>query len=389
MTLSLVNILSIVIVFQLALLIMFLVTSRKGKRVSNLLLAGFFTLLMINLADGLLAFYGLYTRYPAFAHLEDGFVFLLGPVLYFYTLSLIFKEFSFRTRDLLHVIPFVLASLSFQIYYHLQSESYQRFIQNAIVHQELPAGFYFSALLIYGHVCIYIILALRQLNYYRLKIREQFSALEKINLRWLNFMLYSVALILLISLVHTFLPVLGLQIYFEAWLAIALMAMFFFIIGILWKGLKQPEIFSGIEIPDETFQSSERKYQGSLLSEPERKDIVTRLETAMNLEKVFLNPDLTLEDLSGRTGFTSKKVSQVINETFNQNFFDFINSRRITEAEHIMRTSTDARLTVLEVMYACGFNSKSSFNTVFKQKTGITPSAYRKTALAGQLPATS
>ena len=81
MPLSFYNVLSIIILFQLTLLVLFLITIDRGRKSSNRLLALFFVLLIINLLDGVLTYYGIYTRFPAFAHLEDGFVFLLGPGL--------------------------------------------------------------------------------------------------------------------------------------------------------------------------------------------------------------------------------------------------------------------------------------------------------------------
>ena len=98
----------------------------------------------------------------------------------------------------------------------------------------------------------------------------------------------------------------------------------------------------------------------------------------MQKDKLFLNPDLSLDTLAAKLDVTSKKLSQTINETFNQNFFEYINTYRIEEAKQIFENTSDSRLTVLEVMYDCGFNSKSSFNTIFKAKTGITPSEYKK-----------
>ena len=125
MTQSILIVLSICIVVQLTLLIVFLITSKKGKRASNILLAFFFFLLIVNLADGILAYAGLFTKYPNLAHLEDGFVFLFGPVLYLYTLSIIYRDFHFRPRQLLHTIPFLVLTIIYQVYYHQQSAEEQ------------------------------------------------------------------------------------------------------------------------------------------------------------------------------------------------------------------------------------------------------------------------
>ena len=374
MELSLVNILSVIILFQLLLLILFLFSSSKGKKVSNYLLAVFFLLLFFNIADGLLSYYGWFTDHPQYAHIEDGFVFLLGPVLYFYTVSIIFKDFKWRLAHALHLIPFVMTTLSYQVFYHLQTEEYQRMIQTSITHQTLPASFYVSIVIIYFHLGGYLFVSFRNIFFYRIEIRNQFSSTRKIDLDWLTFMLGSVAAVLLASAVFTFLPVVGLQEYLNYMFVVAFVVLFVFVSVVVWKGLKQPELFSGID----SDSGSEKKYAGSSLSERERKDIKKNLEEFMIREKPFLDPDLSLDQLARSLNTTSKKLSQCINEEFSQNFFDYVNSSRIAEAQRIFRENKDPRLTVLEVMYQCGFNSKSSFNTIFKAKTGVTPSAFKK-----------
>jgi AraC-like DNA-binding protein len=370
MTLSYLNVISVIILFQLALLVLFLVTSRRGKAVSNRLLALFFVLLIINLADGLLTFYGFYTVYPSLAHLEDGFVFLLGPTIYLYTRTMIYHDFRLRARHLLHGLPFVLTTVAFQLYYHFQSSMYQQKIQDAIVAQDLPPFFYFSVILIYIHVFLYVALALRDIHHYRFIIRERFSHLAEVSMNWLLFMLWSIVFILVVSLIYTFLPVVGLRDYFNLAFGIGFFIIFFFINAVVWKGLHQPEIFAGIDL--------DREKKPVPISPSEKVTLGKALSRVMNDGKVYLESELTLDGLAGKVGFPPRKVSQFINEDFRQNFFDYINTCRVAEAERIFRESLDPKLTILEVMYASGFNSKSSFNTIFKQKTGLTPSEYRR-----------
>lgn len=380
MTLSYLNIISVIILFQLTLLVFFLFTSKRGKKLSNRLLALLFILLIINLSDGLLTYYGFYTRFPGLAHMEDGFVFLLGPTIYFYTLTMIYNDFRLTSKHLVHVFPFLGVTLIFQLYYHLQTPEYQHQIQDAILNQTLPAQFYFSIIGIYLHVAGYVFVSLRELHRYRQEIRDRFSSLAEINMNWLSFMLWSIVFILAVSLFYTFMPVVGLRDYFNIVFGVAFFLIFFFINGVVWKGLRQPEIFAGIE----RFNSIEGKKPQSSLSDLERVAIENALTNDMNEHKTFIQPDLSLERLASRLGFPPKKVSQVINESFNQNFFEFINSFRIKEAERIFRETRDPKITVLEVMYSSGFNSKSSFNTIFKQKTGVTPSVYKRSIVDGR-----
>ena len=73
-----------------------------------------------------------------------------------------------------------------------------------------------------------------------------------------------------------------------------------------------------------------------------------------------------------------RELSALINHKLNQHFFDFVNEYRIKKAMEILRDPENDRMTVLEILYEVGFNSKSSFNTVFKKYCGQTPTQYRK-----------
>ena len=370
MVYTLLNILSTIVIFQLILLSVFLFSVRRGKSRSNRLLALFFLLLAINLMDGLLVYYGFYEKFPALAHLEDGFVFLIGPVLYFYTRSVVYRSFEWKTRDALHLLPFIAFTAGFQIYYHLQTPDYQALIQSAIQQQNLPPGFYYSIVLVYAHVGSYLYSAYREIIFYRQQLQQRFSQLQKRNLDWLMFMILSVAVMLTISLVYSLLP-LATQALLHFGLVVVIAFVFGFVNTIVWKALNQPLIFSGVE------EEAEDVNNVTLFTDAECVEYDRRIQEVVKAEQAFLNSDLTLDELAERTSISSRKLSQFINEHYRQNFFDFINSFRIEEAKRILTESKDPKLTVLEVMYQSGFNSKSSFNTLFKKKTGVTPSEFR------------
>ena len=370
MVYTLLNILSTIVIFQLLLLSVFLFSINHGKKRSNRLLALFFLLLAINLADGLLVYYGFFEKFPALAHLEDGFVFLIGPVLYFYTRSVVYRSFEWKTRDALHLLPFVTFTVGFQIYYHLQTPEYQVVIQSAIQEQKLPAVFYYSIIVVYAHVASYLYSAYREIIFYRQRLQQRFSQLQQRNLDWLMFMILSVAVMVLISFVYSLFP-LATQALLH-WGLIAVIAFIFgFVNTIVWKALKQPLIFSGVD------EETESVHNNTLFTDSERTEYDRRVQQVVKTDHAFLNSDLTLDELAERTGISSKKLSQFINEHYRQNFFDFVNSFRIEEAKRILTESKDPKLTVLEVMYQSGFNSKSSFNSLFKKKTGQTPSEFR------------
>ena len=106
--------------------------------------------------------------------------------------------------------------------------------------------------------------------------------------------------------------------------------------------------------------------------------ILEDLKKHMDHKKPYLEPELNLEQLATQISIRPKVLSQVINESLQQNFFDFVNRYRIEEAKRLLTNPADKKITVLEVLYEVGFNSKSSFNTIFKKHTGVTPSEFKK-----------
>ncbi len=117
---------------------------------------------------------------------------------------------------------------------------------------------------------------------------------------------------------------------------------------------------------------------GAIIADKEKSRLVDKLQQHMQAHKPYMQPDLTLDELAGQLSVKPKLLSQSINEILQQNFFEFINYYRIEEAKRLLTRPKDKKITVLEVMYEVGFNSKSSFNTLFKKLTGLTPSEFKK-----------
>lgn len=122
---------------------------------------------------------------------------------------------------------------------------------------------------------------------------------------------------------------------------------------------------------------SGRQYKKSALDEKRMDEYETSINSFMEKSKIYLEPEISLEDLSERTHIPKHHITQLLNERFDKNFYTFINEYRIREAiDRLKDPSLD--INILSLAYDCGFNSKSSFNSYFKKITGLTPSAYRK-----------
>ncbi|MFV0329868.1 MAG: helix-turn-helix domain-containing protein [Dysgonomonas sp.] len=151
-----------------------------------------------------------------------------------------------------------------------------------------------------------------------------------------------------------------------------------------FRGIKYSTIFNQTVIPynqspinREIFIEKEKSYANYGLKQEEAVLLSKRLKNYMECEKPYTNMDLTLKDLASALDTYPHYITQVLNTVFNQNFYDFINSYRIDEIQKRLHDPQYKNLTILAIAFDCGFNSKSTFNRIFKQKTGLTPSEYK------------
>ncbi|GAB1474899.1 hypothetical protein MASR2M69_23400 [Bacteroidota bacterium] len=106
-------------------------------------------------------------------------------------------------------------------------------------------------------------------------------------------------------------------------------------------------------------------------------EIYEKLLNAMVSNKLFTNPTLSLQNLSDMLSIPPHHITQTLNEFVKQNFYDFVNSYRVNEFKKRVDQGDSERFSLLGIALDCGFNSKSSFNRIFKNTTGFTPSEYR------------
>ncbi|MFN5418342.1 MAG: helix-turn-helix domain-containing protein [Flavobacteriia bacterium] len=123
------------------------------------------------------------------------------------------------------------------------------------------------------------------------------------------------------------------------------------------------------------------KYTSSSLDEIQKEELLEKLLALMDEKKPFLNPDITLALVAEELEVYPRYVSQIINEKFEKNFYNFINEYRVKEARILLINKAYENYSIEGIANSVGFNSKSSFNTFFKKITGITPSYFRESAL--------
>ena len=349
---------------QLLLLCIFLVSNGKKRRKSHIFLAILLFAKAMRFLNGFLESMDFQTVHVYF--LLVPFSYLFGPALFFYAKSLTARDFSPKKGDAIHLLPFVISSLYFAWIYHFRTlqtkweilDSYRT--EGATVAVLMIIALHFQ---IFG----YFVASFRTLARHRREVREAYSSLDKVNLTWLQLVLYGFLVIWALSILAFILDRAALNSALPYSLVIVLD--FVFVNLIAFMGLRQPEIFyGGQEAP---------KYNGAPLTRDEYEHYKQALDAYMESAKPHLDPALTLAQLARRLSIPPRRLSQVINEFLGMSFFSFINSHRVEVAKHLL-AGGNGRKNILEVLLEAGFSSKSAFNRVFKEIVGMTPSEFRR-----------
>ena len=379
MNITIADIFFILAIFQLLFISFFLFTYNKGKKISNILLGFFFLSICLNLVDVFLLMQRVYFSNPQLAGWGNCLPLLFGPLLYLYTQSILIENFRFTGRKWLHLLPFIIACIALEVFWLKQPVDLQTKILEAILARKIPDSVYLSSSIIFIQFLIYIIASIRLIRKYKKKVAEKFSDYKRTNLAWLYSTIVFFTVLMSISMLNGWLGLTPFAQYYYIAFTIIIFAMLIFVIRVVLGTMRNPDFFGmEEERPSAEFQLPTAKYAGSGLVDSEKQRILQEILQHMENKKPWLEPELTVDQLATALNIRPKILSQVINETLHQNFFDFINRYRIEEAKRLLNNPPDKKITVLEVLYQVGFNSKSSFNTLFKKHTGLTPSEFKK-----------
>jgi AraC-like DNA-binding protein len=368
MAFSITEILLLVVVLQFFTLSIFLLLLKSDRNISHILLGLYFLVLSLNLFDQFLFIHKVYFDFPNLALWSGAFPFLFGPLLFLYVQSVISRRPS-RINILLHLLPFLVVFLASEAIYLSQNRSDQLVLLKLVYERDVPRYFHVVSIFVLVHFFCYVSFALRNIRAHKAKVIHQCSDYQKQNLSWLSNTILFFALIMLMSTINALLAVTDFADLFFGIFGLILIMLFLYTTQTVFSALQRTDFYSEIQI--NTGRPSSLR-----LPEAEVVRIVEELNHSMKIDKLYRNPELTLNELADRLGVRSNVVTQVLNENLKQNFFDFINRFRIEEAKLLLRQAPDTK--ILAILMDSGFNSKSSFNSLFKKYTGYTPSQFRK-----------
>lgn len=367
-----------------ALFLIVLVFTKKQKLSQAKVLSA---LIVFVLAFMLTHHFLLYSRYllklPHFLGTGGTFIYLIGPLLYVYARTLT-KGTKLKWVDALHLLPFLYFNIR-QIPIYIQPfRNRIEFITNFYQkYFDAPPSLSFisSGIPYYAHQVTYLMLAILLLYKHEKKIKARFSNTEKISLAWMKTILYGY---IIFTIIH-FASFLGAVYFFDIITTAQHVILFNLILSIhifaiAYRGMQQAD-FIPLEEVDSPETEETTKYKNSNLKQIQATQYINQLIQIMEDEKLYTNPQLTLQLLAQEMEVNSNYISQVINEQLNQNFYDFVNHYRIEEAKRQLQSPEAKKYTIEAIAQQVGFNSKSTFNRAFKKYTELTPSQYKKTLI--------
>jgi len=390
---------------------------RRQNRPANRLLAATMLAFSVSLATTVYHGAGFERVFPHFFGVAYPLPFLFGPLVYLYAISAADRSRRFTWRDALHFVPFVATVIAGLPVYLMSGEEKVAFYHQIQSGHVTPMIALTTPLKFVSGV-VYTALTLAFLRRHRERVKESYSSIERVNLRWLVWLGAGAAAVWALAVALELLEGAGILRVTRSddfiGLGIAVV-----VYGIGYIGLRQPEVFryetAEHQIPAELLRAAPRpsaatkppgssettapaepnvvahqrasepepssaRYERSGLTDREAQRLKDVLTATMEKDRPWRDSDLTLADLADRLSTTPHKLSEVLNAQLGQTFYDYVNSYRVREVQRRIAAGDAERVKMLTLALDAGFASKSTFNLVFKKHTSQTPSAYRQTA---------
>ena len=365
-----------------------LLFSKTAKRLPDNILGVWLLCIAIYLLNYYLHYLGYWEKYPHLVGATHPFPLLFAPFVYLYVVTNLRQPQRLYWRDGLHFLPFAVTYVLMFPFLFGYSAAEKAMIDQADYHSPYQWLFTIS-FIAFVIVCVaYSVATYHKINRYEQIIGEQFAYNEGISLQWLRLLLIGFGIIFSVMIAGYVLQFL-LEIELAVNIELIFLGLFVLLIaligfwGIRYQGIftaEKTKVLYSSEKSEEAEETEEPlkmpEYRKSGLKPEEAKNLHQQLLTLMATEKPYLEPKLSLAQLADSLGVLPNHLSQIINQYEGKNFYDFVNSYRVDEFIALAKRDTDKNFNLLGLAFEAGFNSKSSFNQVFKKIKGQTPSQF-------------
>lgn len=376
------NIWAIIILFGAAqgLFLSVYLFSKPENRTANKWLAFLLTFISLHLIEYAADITGITLQYPIFIAITYPLLFCIGPLYYIYCRCLLDKSYKTTFKTILHFLPSLIVLLLMMPFYSMSGEAKINFMsglaQGGIM--KIPTGQLVFMGVHVAQTVAYVFASFKFIGKKKEALKDFFSNVFVVKkIEWLNvFSLYFSIYLLLYFIVVVLLTFINSYQVQLDYVLLLITSISIYAIG--YSAISNPEILK--TIPEFDLQSSElHKFTPVDTSRnPNRfPELKEKLIQYMDSNKPYLKSDLKISELANSFSVPAYHLSQLINEEFFVNFYDFINKYRVEEAKKLLIEDT-RNYKILAIAYEVGFNSKATFNRVFKKFTDLTPSEFKE-----------
>lgn len=339
---------------------------------ANRILSITILVITVSISHGVFTYTNLYYHIPHMILTGLPLSFTLGPLCLLYLYYLTDHDFRFTWKYSLLFIPFIISIIVLLPFYVKPGPEKLAVLTAFFQQGKLYLPSQVLGIISQVHMWIYLVLLWKKVSSYQEMIKEKFSTIDRINLSWIYYFIGLYAFSFVLLLPATLMRLTGnMSLGFERIVPLVA-AVGFYYLG--YRGFQQVSVF----IYESGRENDQRKYERSGLSREEALQYKQELLDLMDQEKIYRDPSLNLNVLAGELAINRNLVSQIINEEIGQNFYDFVNTYRVKDIIERLKHKESSDIPLLHLAMDAGFNSKATFNSVFKKVTGKSPSSYKK-----------
>lgn len=351
--------------------IMLIYRGYREERISDRILAGLIgtgCLLLLPTILGLLDIHILWNEW-LFLPLDPGL--LIGPLIYFYVLAQTNRTFQYKRSDLIHFLPF----LVYVVYHLAVFVQGSDFIFRWMDAYDLPYIDPIYKLITLATMSAYLLAAIRTYYTYRRWVETEYASPEKLRFTWISRLLLAVCIAIVATCVFRLAEALSMDLDLaQSWWMSIIVTLCIYYISIAGLFSDRPPIYT--EYSTKRRSTSTPDSVLPQYTELELEAWLQSLTTLMDSRQVYLNPEISLGSVAKDLGLSRKNVSAAINAKYGTNFRRFVNEYRVNAFKKAVNEGKAEELTLYGLALDCGFNSKATFNRVFKQIAGMAPNEY-------------
>lgn len=343
-----------------------LFVARKGNQRANKYLAILLLSFTCTRLNSFFVISDLFEQLPHFIFVATPYWYLLAPLYFLYVKALVDEPIRWNWVSLFHFVPFLAVFAILLPFYVLPAETKYLFWSQAFTAEFGLKRFLF--VLAYDLQNLpYLVTSIAVVLRNEKSESGQSMSPARAHVRWLKFLLTFIAFYMLFDLVVAIVHFVMDKVLFEMqYLPMAIFSILVYSIS-----------FLAIQEPEKLFPRNLRLRKRALFS-VNAQEICKRLLFLMETQKSYRNSKLRYSDLAAQLGISVSQLSKILNQEIGKSFNDFVNTYRVKETKERLRQNESHEYTLLAVAFEAGFNSKASFNRIFKRHTGMTPSQYVK-----------